>query len=243
METPRSFSLRADSYDQNFSEEMSRKATIVDPVIYNHLSSFVQTLPNRARVLDIGSGAGIESWIIENSGALAFPFDQSRHMLNLQQQVGEGLDVKDGFLTRRVRGDILHLPYQNDMFDAACIVHVLQLANTPERLDILKGVHRVIKPGGRFFIVTEEIPESIVKVGQEQIKGPEFETIRKLQSDYPGLPVSYEKAEMTINYLRIILQLSGFNLVRAEQDNVNLSRWAQKAQIFALAEKDQVTLS
>lgn len=57
-----------------------------------------------------------------------------------------------------VRGDALHLPFEQDRFDAASMAFGIR--NIPDRLGALREMARVVVPGGRVLILEMALPRS-----------------------------------------------------------------------------------
>ena len=51
-----------------------------------------------------------------------------------------------------MQGDARHLPFKAETFDAAVCYDVLQHLLSAERLDAVKEMHRILKPGGKLFV-------------------------------------------------------------------------------------------
>jgi SAM-dependent methyltransferase len=102
--------------------------------------------PPPARVLDLGCGAGRTTIVLAGLGFQVVGLDLSPNLLALARGRFEGLAFH--------RGDAVRLPYRNDSFDAALFsyngidcIHPLEA-----RLECLREVHRVLRPGGLFVL-------------------------------------------------------------------------------------------
>lgn len=93
----------------------------------------------RGRLLDIGCGA---------------------NRLVRQYGNGVGVDVHDWGDVDQVVEDTARLPFESETFDTATIIAALN--HIPNRLDVLREVCRILRPGGR--IVLTMIPPRISTV-------------------------------------------------------------------------------
>ncbi|RJQ24696.1 class I SAM-dependent methyltransferase [Candidatus Parcubacteria bacterium] len=230
----RSYDFKPGSYDV-LSEKMLRQATTFDSGLQRRLSGLLHKLQPGAKVLDVGAGAGIESIIIEKSGRKAFPLEFSSSMLKLQEVIGVNVP-ENGFLRRRIQGDIFSPPYKLESFDAGCVSHMLQLGHTGERIEVLENVHRLLKDNGRLFVVTEEC-ESLLNINGKIIKGKESELLKIAQPYIGKYPVFFAEVGVDLQYLEQLLYQTGFRNIVVEKDSKNLSRWKGRKQIFAEAQK------
>lgn len=105
-------------------------------------------LPDGASVLDLCCGMGRHALALADAGCRVTGIDLSGALLH----EAERLDV-----ARRVKwrqGDMRHLPYQAETFDA--VVNLFTsfgyFQDDEQNLLVLKELHRVLKRGGRFII-------------------------------------------------------------------------------------------
>ncbi len=96
------------------------------------LSAVMRALLGARNVLEGGIGTGRYARPLEDRGVRVTGVDLSRGMM---------LRAREKGLARLVQGDLLHLPFHDASFDAALLVHVLQLVPSPE--DILAELARV----------------------------------------------------------------------------------------------------
>ena len=94
------------------------------------------------RILDLAAGTGTSSVPFAEAGAFVVPTDFSLGML----QVGQERQPQLPF----VAGDALHLPFADDVFDAATISFGLR--NLADRHAGLRELARVVRPGGRLVV-------------------------------------------------------------------------------------------
>ena len=115
------------------------------------------------KVLDIGSGAGTDSFyaaLAVGNGGEVVGLDMTRAML---EKAGR-IRAEQGFTNVRFEeGHAESLPFDNDSFDAVISNGVINL--TPEKKEAFSEIQRVLRPGGRLMfsdIVTGvALPESI----------------------------------------------------------------------------------
>jgi 2-polyprenyl-3-methyl-5-hydroxy-6-metoxy-1,4-benzoquinol methylase len=107
------------------------------------IAPIVSVIRSGARVLDAGCG----------SGKMAIPLARAGYRV-------AGLDlVREGLLEMRgrgdfdlVTGDVCHLPFKEDTFDAVICYDVLQHLLGPERARAIEEIRRALVPGGIVFV-------------------------------------------------------------------------------------------
>jgi SAM-dependent methyltransferase len=93
-------------------------------------------IPSGARVLDAGSGEG-----------------RYRHYFSHSRYVGLDLAIGDAawdYSGVDVNGDLCHLPFSNETFDAAVCIQTLEHVNEPMR--VTNEIGRVLKQDGRYYL-------------------------------------------------------------------------------------------
>jgi len=127
---------------------------------------FYWGLPKRGeRVLDLGSGAGMDSFI----AALAvgpegrvIGVDMTSEMVERASRLANELDVEN---VEFREGLIEDLPIESEWADVVISNGVINLC--PDKLRVYKEIHRVLKPGGRMTIadicVEKPVPEGALK--------------------------------------------------------------------------------
>ena len=124
------------------------------------------TTPRQARILEAGCGPGYlwtqnrdripEDWYITLS-------DFSAGML---QEAQSNLSNGQGHFSFQLF-DIQSIPFENGHFDAVIANHMLY--HVPDRAKALSEIRRVLKPGGRFYAVTnggshmQEVHQLLIK--------------------------------------------------------------------------------
>lgn len=99
-----------------------------------------------ARVLDVGCGGGLLANHLARAGLEVHGLDASQDSLNVAQQYDETRRV------RYLRGDALHLPYDDASFDVVCAMDFLEHVEDPAR--VIREAARVLRPNGLFFFHT-----------------------------------------------------------------------------------------
>jgi SAM-dependent methyltransferase len=128
------------------------------PWVLDHL-----VLPQTSQILETGCGSGDLWYNIHEQGPAGWKIylsDFSPGMLQAaSQKLGHRLPFSFSI------ADVQRLPFQAECFDAVIANHMLY--HVPDRTRALREIHRVLKPGGRFFAATnglnhmEEVDELI----------------------------------------------------------------------------------
>jgi SAM-dependent methyltransferase len=96
------------------------------------------------RILESGCGSGRWMAFFEKLGNKAFGIDDSWGPLRLAREHDPDMNL--------IRGDALITPFRNNSFDVAFSSYVAEhFPEGPEEL--FREIHRVLKPGGLFFVV------------------------------------------------------------------------------------------
>jgi ubiquinone/menaquinone biosynthesis C-methylase UbiE len=102
---------------------------------------------NKKLVLDLGCGAGSNSWFLAKEGLTVFGLDGSAEALIQARTSFERFGVS-GSLTL---GDVCDLPFATGAFDAVIDVSAIQHNKLLDISSIFSEVKRVLKPGGFLF--------------------------------------------------------------------------------------------
>jgi len=106
-------------------------------------------------VLEIGIGTGFSLEEIARSvGAAgkAYGIDITPQMLRLAKKRLRKAELMDRVELHR--GDARTMPYEDNMFDAVYMAATLELFDTPDIPKVLGEIKRVLKPSGRFGVVS-----------------------------------------------------------------------------------------
>ena len=132
------------------SDDYARKLYTSDPLRQDYLRSAVRELrlPRGSRGLDLGCGIGLQEPILADEigpdGHIT-GLDISTPFLDYASRIMEIYGMQG--MTSFVRGDIYDLPFDDNTFDwiwsADCAGY-----QTSDPLGLIKGLSRVVKPGG-----------------------------------------------------------------------------------------------
>jgi SAM-dependent methyltransferase len=101
------------------------------------------------KTLDLCCGAGTNPVYLANKGFDVTALDVSDKAVEYAKEMACEAKVELAFLV----GDFVYLPFKREQFDFAfdfgCFHHV----QVKDRLTFIKGIHRVLKPKGTYFLV------------------------------------------------------------------------------------------
>jgi ubiquinone/menaquinone biosynthesis C-methylase UbiE len=108
--------------------------------------NYFKTRRSETNILDLGCGAGANTWFLAREGFNTFAFDGSfSAMQKCRNNLEEPADCS------LFQADAASLPLQADKFDAVIDAAVIS-ANSPRNVKtILQEIFRVLKPGGKLF--------------------------------------------------------------------------------------------
>lgn len=127
-------------------------ASYPDNMLIRFVAKHYYDAPNRKDIkfLDVGCGAGASTWYLAREGFSVAAIDSSvvameRLRLRLEKEKLEAF---------MMCGDISRLEFKPDYFDA--IIDISSLCYLPQdKIEgLMKRLHTVLKPGGRFFSIT-----------------------------------------------------------------------------------------
>ncbi len=96
------------------------------------------------RILEIGFGSGVSFFNLHDSYAEIFGLD-----LTADTHLIETFFSRHGISTHLQNGNVLHMPYEDEAFDAVLLISILEHLH-PEQLGEAFGeIRRVLRPGGQ----------------------------------------------------------------------------------------------
>jgi ubiquinone/menaquinone biosynthesis C-methylase UbiE len=139
------------------------------------------------RVLDSGCGPGT---IVLQAAERVGPsgevcgVDLSEKMLEQTMKRARDAGLQDRILLRRA--DLYEtLPFEQDYFDVVISTYVFDLIDTPDLPKVLRGLVRVLKPGGRIVLGSWTFGEGSHKISSDLY----VELYEKIRVDYACRPV------------------------------------------------------
>jgi ubiquinone/menaquinone biosynthesis C-methylase UbiE len=131
---------------------------------------FFSTLPEAARVLDVGTGNGVVASIAAETGAV-LGRRWEIHATDLAD-INPMRDVSDA--QRRLAGITFHsrtpterLPFESHYFDAVCGHYALEYTDVAAALAEL---HRVLKPGGNAQFIVHHVDSVLVQTARASMR-------------------------------------------------------------------------
>jgi ubiquinone/menaquinone biosynthesis C-methylase UbiE len=113
-------------------------------MVIEELEALLNTIPKGSRVLDVGCGtAHLTNWI-KQKGFEVCGIEPSKEMFDLAVKNFPDIEIKKG-----ISSDI---PYPDNSFDLIVSFEVMRYLDKNENIATYKEFHRVLKPGGIFFV-------------------------------------------------------------------------------------------
>ncbi|MDO5652577.1 MAG: class I SAM-dependent methyltransferase [Brachymonas sp.] len=106
------------------------------------MSLFLQHIPHRSRVIDMGAGTGYCSLLLAKMGHAVTALDWAAGLLARAEQKASQTGVR----LKTQTADMEHAPFTDGIFDALTARSVLWTLVHPERA--IKEWHRILRPGG-----------------------------------------------------------------------------------------------
>lgn len=136
------------AYEQegNKEEQTKREAVFLygRKLVLDELVILLETLPKGSRILDVGCGtAHLTEWI-RNKGFEVCGIEPSLEMYNYAVQNFPNLEIKQAISSK--------IPYPNNHFDLIVAFEVLRYLDKEENIKTYQEFHRILKPGGKFFV-------------------------------------------------------------------------------------------
>jgi len=119
-----------------------------EPYFKPYVSWAASHAPDGARILDLGCGNGLSSYLLSKKGLKATGLDIS--YLFLQQAGARG--SRD---LNYAAGDAMNLPFKDESFDAVSSISLIE--HIPDARKALSEMMRVVKPGGVILIMAPNL--------------------------------------------------------------------------------------
>jgi ubiquinone/menaquinone biosynthesis C-methylase UbiE len=130
-----------DALDRSrFSNAFTYGRSKIDAVV----GELFETLPEGAKVLDVGCGTGEHLVRAVKAGFEACGVEPAPAMLDFARKNVPKADLRQGIAT--------DLPFGDGEFDLVIMVEVLRYLDRPDTETALKEARRVLKPGGRLMV-------------------------------------------------------------------------------------------
>jgi len=159
-----------------YEARYSRTWEIDEPV--DHIVDFFRILKKKARsILDVGCGAGRDSFFLAGEGFNLVGLDISSNALRLASERNQREKTQCTF----VMGTFLHLPFSEGRFDAAFSNYAIENVSLEEIRKALGEMKRVVKKGG-VMLITLHSPKHW-RFGQgKEIANNEFLTFQMVKN-------------------------------------------------------------
>jgi tRNA (uracil-5-)-methyltransferase TRM9 len=132
-EVARTFDAIADEFDRTRERPWPEAA------------EFIDSLPPRSAVVDLGCGNGRHAEYLAEKGHRVVGLDASGRLLAIARH----RVPRAAF----IRGDLCALPFRDRAFTAAiAVASIHHLPSEAERIDAMREIARVLRPGGRAFV-------------------------------------------------------------------------------------------
>lgn len=172
------------------------------------MARYFYSAPDRKKVkiLDFGCGTGASSWYLSREGFCLYGIDGSKTAIGIAEERFK----KEGLTGEFKVGNFIKTDYPDNFFDGIADVTSIQHNTRENILMILKEIHRILKPGGKFFSMALNTESYGYGLGEKV----EANTYR----DIPSGPLA---GRGTIHFfdeeeLKELFDKSGFKLVSLE---------------------------
>ena len=162
--------VAAEQYFQRIAEQWDDIRSL--HVSQQELEAGLLELVGRSQVndyLDIGTGTGQVLSLLADRVDRGVGVDLSREMLNLARSNLESKALRNVHVRH---GDMYNLPLGDESFDLITLHLVLHYAHNPE--NVISEASRVLKPGGRLFIIDFSKHQELGVCEQHQHVHPGF---------------------------------------------------------------------
>ena len=162
-------------------------------------------IPKNAKVLDVGSGGGLDAIFLAECGFKITGVDISVAAL----RIAEKRAIKALVKVNWVRGSIQELPLQNECFDLVIDRGLFHLIENPDRPQYASEVHRVLKNGGKLLMrgkSTESAHDQFNPITKEAID--KYFSNTKFKKGL-ALPIPLFSVEGAMDAVIVIMQKRG----------------------------------
>ena len=139
-------------YVKDVYNKIAKPFDLTRGVLWNHITSFIKTIPDYSLIADIGCGNGKNMMLNKKCQFIGIDFTES--FTNICSK--KNLEV--------ITADTLQIPYRSNTFDYVISIAVIHHLSTPEkRLDSIKELIRITKESGLIYILVwafEQEPDS-----------------------------------------------------------------------------------
>ncbi|KAK3737010.1 hypothetical protein QZH41_018392 [Actinostola sp. cb2023] len=127
------------------------------------IAKFLRDLPNGSLVADIGCGNG--KYLGINEDIFKTGSDRSFNLAAIAKERGHSVIVCD----------VLDLPYRSEAFDVCiCIAVLHHLSTTERRLEGLRELVRIVRPGGLVLVYVWALEQNLEKIKKADLKEIQF---------------------------------------------------------------------
>lgn len=140
-----------------------RRETMLEKLNEKVFNELAINIESNCDVADFGCGLGATV----RYGAKKFPHAKFKGITLVPWQVTEAVALNDKHQLNGsieiIEGDYCNTPFETESLDCVLAIESSCYANGENKADLLREIHRVLKPGGRFVIadgfVKKEIPQ------------------------------------------------------------------------------------
>lgn len=129
----------ADKYSKQYFDDLTDSP---------YIDKFLEKLPKRSKILDVGSGPGQFSHYMAQKGFEVVGVDYSKKMLEISKQKVPNIQFQ--------YMDMRKLEFSKASFDGLLVAYSLIHISSEEIPDTLKGFYKVLKPGGFLEIIAQK---------------------------------------------------------------------------------------
>ncbi|MRG93194.1 methyltransferase domain-containing protein [Polyangium spumosum] len=139
------------AYIHGTSEEEQRRLAELNGIVNAEFVGFLDVKPEE-QVLEVGSGLGILTRLVAARVPLGMVWGVERSEVQIDYALRELDKLPEDWVPNVtfLQGDAHALPFEDGSFDVVYCRFVLEHVADPAR--VLQEMHRVLRPGGRFFM-------------------------------------------------------------------------------------------